>query len=126
MPGAWNDAASNQGREYRSRRWRYCRRRASQRIRCAIQKDRRRRDLRALRELPFHLLKPLFARRISIPMTIGVNHHVHEIGIVERGRGWIILFVAEMPAGRPRLPQQLAEAATIRREPGSPALGIEI
>ncbi len=107
MSGAWNDAACDQGGEYRTLGGCYLGCGASQRIGGAIQKDRRRRNLRTLRELPLRLLKPLFARRICIPMAIGMDHDVDEIGIVERGRGQVVFFIAEVPAGRPGLPQEV-------------------
>src|SRR5665213_1857549 len=108
MPSAWNDAAGHQRREYRplSRRDIGCR--ASQRIGGPVQEDRWGRNLRALRELPLHLSKPRFARRICVPMAIGMNHHVDEIGVVERRRGQVVFIIAEAPAWRPGGPEKLA------------------
>ena len=77
-------------------------------------------DFGALGQLPLDRQEARFARRVPVPMAVGVNHHVDEIGIVEGRRGAVERLVAEVPGGRPGLPEQAAERAAIRSRPARP------
>src|SRR6185369_13788163 len=91
-----------------------------------IERDRWRVDFRSGRELLLHRLEARFARSISEPMTIGMNHDVHEIRIVERRGGLVIRLVREMPRRRPGLPEIPAERAPVLLKSRPSALGVEI
>src|SRR6476646_5137437 len=78
-----------------------------------IERDRWRIDFRSCRELLLHPLEARFARSVSEAMTIGMNHHVHKVRIVERRGGLVIRLVGEMPRRRPGLPQIPAQRAPI-------------
>src|SRR5262245_16443219 len=59
-------------------------------------------------------------------MPVGMNHDVNEVGIVERRSSPLVGVVGEVPARRPLLPQVTADLMSIRLQPGTPALGVEV
>ena len=65
---------------------RRARRRTPEPIVGAIQGDRRDLDLRAVSQLAFHVGKPRLAWRVQIAVTIGMDHDIDEVGIVEGRR----------------------------------------
>ena len=82
MSGAIDDAARHERGESGSL-VRVLRGRCAEPIAAAVQGDRRSLDAWALRETPLDLEKPGLSRRISDAVTIGMNHHVNEVGVVE-------------------------------------------
>ena len=50
---------------------------------CTIERDRRDLNFGMLRELLLNFDETRLSRRIPVPVTVGVDHHIHKIGIVE-------------------------------------------
>jgi hypothetical protein len=59
-------------------------------------------------------------------MAVRLDHHVHEILVVEGGGAALEGRVVELPGRRPQLPQQLREALAVLREPGAAALAVKV
>src|SRR5215475_8180899 len=123
MTRVWNNPMRNELREHRLFRGRSFRRWPPEPIVLSIERDRWRVDFRTRGELLLHRLEARFARSVSEPMTIGMNHDVHEIRVVERRGGLVVRLVREMPRRRPGLPEIPAECAPILLKPGPSALG---
>src|SRR5207244_729341 len=60
------------------------------------------------------------------PMSVRVNHEVHEVRIVERRRGPVVGFIGEAPGWRPRLPKVAAQRPPVLLETGAATLGVEV
>src|SRR5436305_1716001 len=59
-------------------------------------------------------------------MTIGLDGHGDEVGIIERARAALEGSVVERPVRRPQVPDQPAEFAPVRIETGPPTLALKI
>ena len=59
-------------------------------------------------------------------MAIRMDHHLDEIGIVERGRRAVPGGVVEPPGGRPGLPEEAADLAPLLLKAPAAALRVEI
>src|SRR5262249_27129330 len=92
----------------------------------AVQVDRGCRDRWPRRQPLLDRLERRIAFGISKAMAVGLDGDVDEIRIVERGCAALEGRVVERPIWRPQPPDQLAEFAPVRREPGAAALGVEI
>ena len=86
VPNTRDHAAGDQRREGTPLSRRRLARRRSDAVFRTVQRDRRRLDLRALGQLCFHVSEPRLTGRVGIAVTIGMDHHVHEVRIVERRR----------------------------------------
>src|SRR5688572_2430630 len=92
----------------------------------AIQGDCRCDDAWTLREALLDLQEPGFTWCVSDAVAIGMNHHVDEVGIVERGCRLLVGVVRELPRRRPGLPQESADRLSITFETDAAALGVEV
>ena len=80
-----------------------------------VQNDRRNGDLRLGRQLSLDLAVHRIARRQTIPMTIRVDHHIHEVRVIEGQRSPIEILGWERTARSPfppQLPRQLTPVAS--------------
>src|SRR5262245_40485413 len=59
-------------------------------------------------------------------MPVRLDHHGHEVRIVEGGCGAIVGRVVEPPVRRPEPPQKLAELPAIRLEASPSALAVKV
>src|SRR5262249_32842478 len=73
-----------------------------------------------------HLQESRLTGRIEDAMPIGMNHHIDEIRIVERGCCAVKRLICEVPRRRPRLPQKPTQGAPIHLKPGPSAFRIEV
>ena len=62
----------------------------------------------------------------SVPVSVGVHGHIHEVRVVERGCGSCEFGVSEAPAGRPVRPQGLSNFCAVGCEPGAAPLGVQV
>ena len=92
----------------------------------AMQRDRRHRDRRLERELRLDGVQRRIARCGTVAMAVGLDYDLHKVGVVERSRGLPVGRVIETVIGRPQLPKQPAQRASVRRQPGTPSFGVEI
>src|SRR5689334_8887991 len=67
----------------------------------ALKHNRRDTDHRLLCQAHFYRLKRRITRGVTEPVTIGMDDHIHKIGIVERYRRGIIGSIIKLPAWRP-------------------------
>ena len=125
VAGAVDDAARDELRERRALVG-ILRGRSAETVAPAIQRDRRRLDTWTLRETLLGLEEPRFTWRVADAVAIRVNHHVDEVGVVERCGGPFVGLGRELPGRRPGLPQEPADRATILLEADAPALGVEV
>src|SRR5688572_5335029 len=125
MARAVDDAAGDQLGESRSFIG-ILRGRPAESVAAAVEGDRGRFNPRTFGELPFDLDEPRFTGRIADAVTIRVDHHIDEIGIVERRCGLLVGLVRELPRRRPRFPQEPADRAAIALEADTTALGVEV
>ena len=116
VSGAFDDALRDELRELLPQPGRVTRGPAAEPRRAGPEHDRRHIDRRALRQPPLHVFKPRLARRIELPVPIGMHDDVDEIGIVERRRGARVGFVGVLPFRRPRLPEIANDVVAIRFE----------
>src|ERR1700730_10189104 len=77
----------------------------------ALQSDCRDRDRRLAGELTLDCVEGRLARRDAVTVTIGLDHHLDESGIVERRCGLFVSRIVKAVIGRPELPKQAANTA---------------
>ncbi len=98
----------------------------SHRVLGAVQHDSRYGDRRSLGQAALDRVKARLAWRIAVTVTVGVDHHVDEVRIVERCCGALERRVVEAPARGPLPPEKPADVAPVRCEAGPAALHVEV
>src|SRR5439155_17552530 len=63
---------------------------------------------------------------VSVAVPIRLDHHIDEIGIVERFGGALERFRIKLPMRRPQSPQEPAELAPVCSETGASALRVKV
>src|SRR5262245_65126227 len=63
---------------------------------------------------------------VAMAVAVGVNHHRHEIGIVEGCCRALEGRIVEAPGRRPLLPEKPTDGTTMLLQSKSPALGVEV
>src|SRR6266496_3906687 len=84
-----------------------------------VQNDRRNGDLRLGRQLSLDLAIYRIARRQTIPMPIRVDHHIHELRVVEGQRGPIEILGWERTARSPFPPQLRRQLTPVASQTGA-------
>src|SRR5476651_2665074 len=92
----------------------------------AIEIDRRHADRGLGLDARLDVHERRIARRVTEAVTIGLDHNVDIVGIIEGGRGLVEGGIPEVPVGRPQLPQYFGDVAAIPGEAGAATLGVEI
>jgi len=125
VSGALYDAAGNQsGKPLLVLCW-LLRRRAKSAV-GAPQDDGRHLDLRASRKLALNFEKPLFARRVPVPVAVGMQGDFHEVWVVERRSRPPKGFIGVGPFGRPGLPEMPDDSSSVLFQADPPLIGIEV
>src|SRR5437867_4072 len=88
-----------------------------------VQYNRRHRDRRARRQATLDLVEARVTRGIAVAVAVGMDHHRHEIWVIEGRRRAVKSSVIEMPGRRPFLPEKPADIATMLLKAHPAALG---
>ena len=91
-----------------------------------MQNDRRHANRRLTRQPRFQTVICRIARRIAVTMPIRLDRHIDEIRIVETGCGGRNVASSNAQFGDHSRHSSRVSSVAIRRQPGPPALGMEI
>jgi hypothetical protein len=101
-------------------------RRRAHTVVAAVEADRRHRDRRLRRQAPLDARIRRITGDEPEAVAVRMDHHVDEVGVVERLRAALEGGVVEAPARRPGLPQQPAQRAPIAGQPGTAAFAVKV
>ena len=91
-----------------------------------LKRNGRHRNLRLAGQAVLDRFQRRIARRVAVPVRMGLDGHSDKIGIVE-GRGAALeSCVIELPGRRPELSEQAGERAPVLLKTGTPARRMEI
>ena len=101
-------------------------RRGSDTIICAIEGNRRHRDGGLSRQFSFNFRISRVASYQAKAMTVGLNHHLDKVRVIERRRGVGEGRLVKIPGRRPELPEQSSDRLPVFLQARTAAFAVAV